>query len=294
MLTQRKKIVFGTFIVLFVFNILSWSTVFALSAGKSLMVDFFDVGQGDAIFIETPQRYQILIDGGPDNVVLEKLGERMLFWDRTIDLVILTHPEYDHMAGLIEVLKTYEVKNILWTGIVRDTAEYGEWKRLIGEEDARLIIAQKSLRIHLDNSYIDVLAPFENLEGQEMKDSNNTSIVTRLVFGEKSFLFAGDIEKSMEKKLIESGAEIDSDVLKVAHHGSKTSSIPEFVEKVSPEVAVISVGKENKYGHPHEETLDTLGKYGIDILRTDLNGDIKIISSKAAMKILSSSLPALP
>jgi len=258
------------------------------------MVDFFDVGQGDAIFIETPQRYQILIDGGPDNVVLEKLGERMLFWDRTIDLVILTHPEYDHMAGLIEVLKTYEVKNILWTGIVRDTAEYGEWKRLIGEEDARLIIAQKSLRIHLDNSYIDVLAPFENLEGQEMKDSNNTSIVTRLVFGEKSFLFAGDIEKSMEKKLIESGAEIDSDVLKVAHHGSKTSSIPEFVEKVSPEVAVISVGKENKYGHPHEETLDTLGKYGIDILRTDLNGDIKIISSKAAMKILSSSLPALP
>ena len=127
-----------------------------------------------------------------------------------------------------------------------------------------------------------------------MKDSNNTSIVTRLVFGEKSFLFAGDIEKSMEKKLIESGAEIDSDVLKVAHHGSKTSSIPEFVEKVSPEVAVISVGKENKYGHPHEETLDTLGKYGIDILRTDLNGDIKIISSKAAMKILSSSLPALP
>ncbi|MDP3763597.1 MAG: MBL fold metallo-hydrolase, partial [bacterium] len=128
-------------------NLLAWLAVWELGSGTGLEVTFFDVGQGDAVFIETPQGQQILIDGGPSSVILEKLGKEMPFWDRTIDLIILTHPERDHLAGLLEVLKSYKVENILWTGVVRDTAEYKEWQKLIQEEGAKIFIAKAGLRI---------------------------------------------------------------------------------------------------------------------------------------------------
>lgn len=215
----------------------------------------------------------------------------MPFWDRSIDLIILTHPEHDHLSGFIEVLKRYKVENILWTGVLRDTSEFKEWQRLIEKEKAKIFIAQAGLKIkwlrpnlEYDNggsapiNYMEVLFPFENLEGQSLKNTNNSSIITKLVFGENSFLFTGDAYKSVERKILEKGTNIKSNVLKVSHHGSKTSSAEEFIEKVSPEVAVIQVGLDNSYDHPHQETLDTLEKYGIKIFRTDLNGDIKIIS----------------
>lgn len=271
-----KKYIFVILGGLFCLNVLAWLTVWELSKPRFLEVNFFDIGQGDSIFLQTPERWQTLIDGGPGSAVLEKLGKEMPFWDRTIDLVILTHPEYDHMSGLIEVLKRYKVKNILWTGVLRDTPEYKEWVRLINKEGARIIIAQAGQKI--DICYCEILYPLENLEGQEVKNTNNTSIIIKLSFGETSFLFTGDAYKSVERELVELGAEIDSDVLKVGHHGSKTSTAPEFIQVVSPEIAVISVGRENKYGHPHQEVLETLTKYGIRILRTDRDGDIKIIS----------------
>ncbi|OGZ24577.1 MAG: hypothetical protein A2896_00485 [Candidatus Nealsonbacteria bacterium RIFCSPLOWO2_01_FULL_43_32] len=270
-------------------NLLAWVAVWELAGSGRLEVTFFDVGQGDSILIETPQNQQILIDGGPSGErVLEKLGKEMPFWDRTIDLIILTHPERDHMAGLLEVLKRYEVQNILWTGVVRDTAEYQEWEKLIGEEGANIYIAKAGLRITggptslqiWGRSDLNILYPFESLEGRALKDSNNTSIIARLVFGQTSFLFTGDALKSVEGQLLNRDKQsVDSDVLKVGHHGSKTSTVQEFVEAVSPEIAVISAGKDNSYGHPHQETLDTLVKYGITILRTDLAGNIKIISN---------------
>jgi competence protein ComEC len=269
---------------LFFLNILAWSAVFNLSQSKFLEVNFFYIGQGDSIFIETPNKEQILIDGGPDSTILEKLGKEMPFWDRSIDLVILTHPEHDHMAGLIEVLKRYKVDNILWTGVVRDTAEYREWLEVIENEGAEIKIARAGQRITLLNSNIDIFYPFESLEGQESKNSNNTSIVARLVFGENSFLFTGDAIKSVERKLIKAEINIDSDILKAGHHGSKTSSAKEFIEAVSPEIVVISVGKDNKFDHPHQETLDNVS--GIKVLRTDLMGDIKIISDGIQLNYL--------
>jgi len=268
--------------ILFVLNILAWVAVDDLSRAQLLEVIFFNVGQGDAIFIQTPQKHQILIDGGPNTAILEKLGAEMPFWDRTIDLIILTHPESDHMLGLLEVLKRYKVENILWTGIVRDTSGYKEWLKSIRDEKAKIIIVQASQKIILSRSdidkFIEVLFPFESLEGKEFKDSNNTSIVAKLVFDKNSFLFTGDIYKTIEKEILDKGIDIGSDVLKVSHHGSKTSSAPEFIDKVSPEIAVIQVGKDNSYGHPHKETLDTLEKYGIIVLRSDVDGDIKIFS----------------
>ncbi len=268
-------------------NILSWVAVYEVSQPQSLEVNFFDVGQGDAIFIEDPKLHQVLIDGGPDSTVLEKLGKEIPSWDNTLDLIILTHPEKDHLAGLIEVLKRYKVENILWTGVVRDTAEYKEWKKLIEEEGAKIFIAQAGQKIYSSaksittspGNVIEILYPFESLEGKTLEDSNNTSIIIRLVFGENSFLLTGDAYQSAERAILQREINIDSDVLKIGHHGSKTSSSEEFIEKVSPEIAVIPVGRDNPYGHPYPEVLETLAKYGIRILRTDLNGDIKIVSN---------------
>ena len=276
-----KNFVFLILIFLISLNIFAWLVVLDLSKTKFLEVNFFDVGQGDAIFIVSPKGHQILIDGGPTSAISEKLGREMPFWDRTLDLIILTHPERDHLAGLLEVLKRYKVENILWTGVIRDTQEFKEWERKILEEKANIKIAQAGQRILWESdshNFMEILYPFENLAGREFKDSNKTSIVSRLTFNENSFLFTGDIYKSVELKLIENGATLDSDVLKVSHHGSKTSNSKEFIEKVLPEIAIISAGKGNSYGHPHQEVLDILKSYGIKILNTQQNSDIKIIS----------------
>ncbi|MDO8663688.1 MAG: ComEC/Rec2 family competence protein [Candidatus Wildermuthbacteria bacterium] len=271
-------------------NFFAWLAVYDFSRHQLLEVNFFDVGQGDSAFIETPKGRQILIDGGPSSAILEKLSKEMPFWDRTIDLVILTHPEKDHMSGLLDVLKRYKVENILWTGVVRDTAEYKEWEKLIKEEGARIIIAKASQKIIIARSVLAILYPLDNLEGKVFKDSNNTSIVIKLSFGENNFLFTGDALKLVEKEIIGRGLDIKSDVLKIGHHGSKTSSGEEFIEQVSPAIAVISAGRNNSYGHPHQEVLDTLNKYGITVLRTDQNGDIKIISNGDNFKLITSKI----
>jgi competence protein ComEC len=256
---------------LVVLNIAVWPSVYYLNNSK-LEVVFFDVGQGDSIFIKIPSGYQVLIDGGPDSTVLERIGSEMPFWDRTIDLIILTHPDHDHIFGLLEVLERYKVDNILWTGILSEGGEYEQWLDSISKEGAEIMIAKFGQRITAGDAKIDILFPIKSLKGENVSDANNTSVVARLVFGQTSFLFMGDVYKSTERLL----ENIDSDVLKVGHHGSKTSSDANFISLVSPDIAVISCGKDNSYGHPHQETLDSL--LGIEILRTDFMGDIKIIS----------------
>ncbi len=282
---MEKKPVLIILGMLLILNILAWLAVYNLSQSQLLEVIFFNVGQGDSIFIETPQLHQILIDGGPTSIILEKLGKAMPYWDRTIDLVILTHPEHDHYGGLIEVLKRYKVENVLWTGALKETAEFQEWQKLIQKEQAQIFIAQSGQKIILSGPAcagrltLDILHPWESFEGAAVKDVNNTSIVARLVYGDNSFFLTGDIYKSTERKILEKGIDIDSDILKVSHHGSKTSSAPEFIAAVSPEIAVIQAGLGNAYGHPHSETLEILEKYDINILNTAKIGDIKIISN---------------
>lgn len=272
---MKKKKALINLGILFCFNILAWIGVFQINKAN-LEVIFFDVGQGDAIFVETPQNQQILIDGGPTSMILEKLGKEIPFWDRTIDLVILTHPDFDHLSGLIEVLQRYQVENILWTGVLCETAECREWQKLIEAEGANIHIAQAGQRIEGGGALINILYPFEKLEGETVKNTNNASIIAQFVYGENSFLLTGDASRTIEQELIKKGTAIDSDILKVGHHGSKNSNTEIFIEAVSPEIAVISVGEGNKYGHPDAQTLQNL--QGIRILRTDLDGDIKIIT----------------
>jgi len=288
MILKNKKLVWVILGVLVCLNVVAWVVVWDLSQPRFLEVVFFDIGQGDSIFIETPERFQVLIDGGPDLTVLEKLGKEMPFYDRTINLIILTHPEHDHYFGLFGVLKRYEIKNILWTGVVRETSEWKEWDKLIEEEGAEIRIAEAGQKIIFQEDpliFMEILHPFENLTGKETKYTNDTSIVAELVFEDVSFLFTGDISKKIEKKLVYEYIDLNSDVLKVCHHGSKTSSAPEFLEAVSPEVAVIQVGKDNHYGHPRSITLANLKKFGIQVLRTDINGDIKIVSDGKDFKL---------
>jgi competence protein ComEC len=284
-----ERFCFGVICLLFLLNFFLWQTLFGVLSRDFLEVRFLAIGQGDAIFIQTPKFHQILIDGGPDKLILEKLSKLMPFWDRTIDLVILTHPQKDHLAGLIEVLKRYRVLNILWTGVFVDSFIFQEWQKRLTLEKANEIIAEAGQKIIFEKLIFDVLNPGQGVAYKFFKNSNDTSLVLRAHFGESSFLFTGDIEKKVEENLINQKIKIESDVLKVAHHGSKSSSVQEFLEKVSPFLSVISVGF-NNYGHPHQEVLERLEKIGSQILRTDREGDIilktdgKIIFLETAKK----------
>ena len=275
MQNRKQKLVFGYLATLFFINILVWTAVYNLNRHHFLEVIFFNVGQGDAIFIQTPQLHQIIIDGGPDSTILEKLAKEMPLWDRTIDLIILTHPESDHLAGLIEVLKRYRVENILWTGIIRDTAEYKEWLKLIEKEKAKIFISKIGQKVSVKETILEILYPTESLKDKNFKDSNNTSIVAKLFFGNNSFLFTGDIYNSVENKLIKEEINLDSDILKIGHHGSKTSTDLDYVKASSPDYAVISLGADNSYGHPHQNVIQLFEKLGIKYFVTAEEGRIK-------------------
>lgn len=288
-ITRRKSVYFA--VILFFLNIFLWQEVFVLADNSYLKVYFLDVGQGDAAFIETPQRHQILIDGGPDSIVLQKLQEIMPVKDMSLDMVILTHPEKDHLMGLLDVLQRYKIDYILETGISRQTPEYKEWAKLLAkarQNGTEVITAESPQKIIAGNVVLDTLYPFENLSGKEMKNTSNDScIVSHLIFGSNSFLFTGDISGKTEKKLIEQNSDLASNVLKVPHHGSKYSTSVVFLENVEPKIAVISVGKKNSYGHPTPEVLQRLEKFGIKVLRTDTDGDIGIVSDGNTIKILN-------
>jgi len=274
----KKKTILIIFLVL---NVFSWSIVWELSKENNLKVCFLDIGQGDSFFIEPSPGHQILIDGGPDNTLSQKLEERMPFWDKTIDLIVLTHTDKDHLFGFLNVLKNYKVKNVLWTGIHVKSSIFKEWQEAIRQEGAKIWIAKKGFKIVLPkNRYFSVLYPFQSLEGREIKIANQTSIVMMLNTESEKILFTGDIPKKVEDWLIKDDSSLKADVLKIAHHGSKTSSSEEFLEAVDPRLAIISVAKDNPYGHPSPEVLSRLDQFGIKILQTSNQKDICLIQKK--------------
>ncbi|MDO8474359.1 MAG: MBL fold metallo-hydrolase [bacterium] len=278
---QKKRIyVIGGLALLFLIAVSLWSEV--LNAG-SLEVTFFDVGQGDASFVRTSQGQQIVIDGGSDNAILTQLAQKIPFWDKTIDLLILSHPAKDHVAGFVDVMEKYKVKNIVWNGIRKDTEIFKAWERALEQEKAEgaiVSVVRAPGKISLESKgcpqFLDILYPIDDIAGKIFVDDNDTALVVRLVSCDHSVLFTGDLTQKGEKQILENTYDVNSDVLKVGHHGSKTSSSKEFIEAVSPDIAVISSGEGNSYGHPHEEVLARFLEFGIDILRTDELGDITL------------------
>ena len=259
------------------FAVIIWHAVFEVRGGE-LEVYFFDVGQGDAIFIETPSGNQVLIDGGPDKSVVSSLSRVMPFYDRSIDIVILTHPHSDHFAGLIDVFKRYEVDLFIENGFTDSSPVYQELEYIMGDADVKRKIARAGERILLDqNLWLDIISPADSPSLVSHENPNEATVVGRLVYSETAFLFTGDMEKTEEVRLASSNFELESNILKVAHHGSKNSSTLLFLEKVAPSIAVVSSGK-NRYGHPHQEALDRLASVGAKILRTDEQSTIVIKS----------------
>ncbi|MEA1929805.1 MAG: MBL fold metallo-hydrolase [Patescibacteria group bacterium] len=255
--------------VLLIGNILVWSAVAREERGGVLQVAFLDVGQGDAIYIEAPNGNQVLIDGGPGKAVLRQLPQVMPFYDKSIDLLIATHPDADHISGLVSVLERYQVDYFMEPGVESETGVYRALQEAVQEEGLESVLARRGLRVNLDperNVYLDILFPDRDPKGWK---SNDASIITKLSYGRHSFLLTGDAPKKMEQYVSElNAAGLAATVLKVGHHGSQTSSDQEFVSAVSPDYAVISVNANNRYGHPHQVVLDTLDQLKIKILDT--------------------------
>ncbi len=241
---------------------------------KPLEVVFLDVGQGDSILIQKGTK-QILIDGGSNGKTeLAELGKYLPYSDDEIELVIATHPDRDHIGGLVDVARNFKIGKVIATAAEKDTAVFKEWKDIREYNRIETLGAIKGDEINFYGSKIRIISPGSSVDAAA-GDANNKSVVTRFDFGDNSFLFTGDIEAPAEKEILASGENVDVDFLKVAHHGSKYSSSEEFLDAASPETAVISVGADNSYGHPHEETLEKLRSRNINILRTDEKGDIK-------------------
>ena len=254
-------------------TVFTWSAVLSDNGGR-LSMSVLDVGQGDAILIETPAGHHILIDGGASGQALtEALGAELPFWERTIDLVMLTHPQEDHLAGLIEVLERYDVREVLSTGRGNDTPTFEAWRSLILRQGIPYHEARPGETIDLgDGAVLRVLAP--DAEALAADEINDSSLVLKLTWRKVSFLLTGDIEAEGEAALLRNETDVRAQVLKVAHHGSRTSSSGAFLRAVDPTVAIVSVGADNTFGHPSPRVLDRLG--GAIVLRTDLHGTVRI------------------
>ena len=281
-----RKIILGFFLVVTVFV---WYGVLAEERHGLLTVAFLDVGQGDAIFIESPSGKQVLVDAGSNKKVLRELSKRMPFYDRSIDVLIESHPDLDHIGGFPAILNAYEIDSVFSSGVDCETAICEAFNKAVLEEGIsasgrRKVLTRGNILDFGDGVYLEVLFPDREAYGFE---TNMASLVLKLVYGENSFLLTGDSPKAIEEYLISlevdpyppvGGGGLDVDVLKLGHHGSKTSSSDYYVGITSPEVAVISVGENNRYGHPHQEVLNILDEFEIKVMRTDLQGTISIQS----------------
>ena len=245
-----------------------------------LEVTFLDVGQGDAILIETPDGAQALIDGGPDGTVLRELSRELPWGDRTLDLVIGTHPDKDHIGGLIDVLARYKVMSILTTENTGETTAASAYQKALTAETNIVHFARAGQVYTLGASTtITVLSPARD---PSMLESNTSSIVVKVSYGESDFMLTGDAPVGIEDYLsVTYGEQLQSEVLKLGHHGSKTSTGELFLEAVKPQYAVVSSGKDNRYGHPNDEVVDRVTARNIPISNTATEGAIHFLSDGA-------------
>lgn len=282
--------------LLIVFGLL-YGVFVSIPDGKLHLV-FCDVGQGDAILIFKGNT-QVLIDGGPDDKVLQCLSEHIPFWDRKLEMVVLTHPDSDHLTGLISVVERYDVMYFVANSLINDTGAFSKLQNEVITKNVPIFSPKNRDKIRLANLNFRVLFPPEKLGNEivwksldESKvlgiqgyggDFNKTSIVLQLDYGHFKAIFPGDISESEEMEIKDSVGSID--VLKVPHHGSKYSASTDFFERIKPKLAVISVGANNRYGHPASQVLEQFKNMGIKILRTDKDGEVEVVSDGENWKI---------
>lgn len=248
-----------------------------------LSVSFLDVGQGDAIFITSPTGAQVLIDAGAGGAVLRELARVMPYGDRTIDMVIATHPDMDHIGGFPEVFERYEVGMVIDPGIPHATTPYQAFILSRDMEDAITYTARRGMRFPIGgDAYIDILFPDRDVSGV---DPNDGSVIVQVVYGATSFLLTGDAPQGVERWLVHlDGASLQSAVLKAGHHGSRTSTHSDFLDTVRPHTVIISAGKDNQYGHPHRDVVHAIEEAGASMVHTGEEGSIHFVSDGVSVK----------
>lgn len=277
------------FIFLLILIFVTGYFCFSASTPKKLQVTFFDVGQGDAIFVETPSGKQMLIDGGPSAIVLERLSKVMPMLDRTIDVVVATHGDADHVTGLIPALRTYDISTIIESPIEGKSGIFDELRREVEQETtrgAKRYVATASSVIDFgDGVTAIILYPKKNISSRV--ETNDASVSLVLVYGEHSFLLTGDLGTSYEHALINDKLPKKVTVYKAGHHGSNTSSGALLLSRITPEYSIISAGKDNKYGHPNSETIERLQKYSRETLSTIDKGSITFSSNGKMVEVVT-------
>lgn len=284
---NEKKNHFSSFVIAILIVIVS-ILAYQISASKSdlLSLTFLDVGQGDAALISNSFNQSILIDGGPSQDASNIVSKNLPFYQRKITTIILTHPHADHLNGLLDVIKNYEINNIYSTGVLHTTPEYLEFLNLVKDRNITYKVVKSGDKLkYEDGLELEVLCPYENLAGQKVDNLNNSSVVVRMTYGEMNSIFMGDLESEGQQKLFENlgGKAIESEIIKVAHHGSKDSVYQKLLGQIKPNISIFSVGKGNKFGHPHKTALDAFK--ATQIYRTDQDGTISFKLSKE--KIIS-------
>lgn len=273
-LTKRR---FAALTLLLLANAIVWSAVFALQPEDHVTVSFLNVGQGDSILIEATNKNRILLDGGKGRTVLRELGRALPLFDRTIDVLIESHPDLDHIGGFPEVVSRYRIGAFLEPGVESENSVDDELKRRIEEKKIAHFLARRGQIIDMgDGSYLQILFPDRDISGLE---TNDASIVARYIYGDTCYLLTGDSPIKIEDYLVGVyGEKLKCDVLKAGHHGSQTSTGDNYLNFVKPEYAIISAGKDNSYGHPHVEVTERLVVHNVKILSTIDLGTIKMIS----------------
>ena len=274
---RSVKITGYAILALLFFTLCIWYAVIQESRNGLLTVSFLNIGQGDSVFIQAPSGRQALIDGGPSGIVLRELSKFIPWYDRTIDVVIPTHPDADHIGGLVDVLLRYQVGMIVHSDVEGDTATAKALVAGMAREGARQVIARRGQIIDLGGgAYLEILFPDRSVKSVE---TNTGCVIARLVYGKTSFMLSCYAPKEIENYLVRlDGADLHSDVLKAGHHGSKNSSSELFVGFVNPTYGVFSRGCNNKYGHPAPEIVALFERFGIPTGDTCKDGTITFVS----------------
>lgn len=274
---SRRQAQWFAVLLLCVLSVGIWSAALGPRSSNSGTLTFavLNVGQGDSLFIQGPTGIQVLVDGGPNSSVLTQLPAVMPLLDRSLDAVIETHPDADHIGGLVDVLQRYSVGAFIEPGITKHNATNDKLEAEIAGSNITHYAARRGMWLDLGGgARLNILYPDWDVTHMDLKKDNDGGIVAHLVYGNTSVLLTADTSSAVESHLIaiSNKADLESTILKVAHHGSRFSSERAFVSEVSPQVAVISVGAKNTYGHPTPQTLSTLSSLNIPVLRTDQDG----------------------
>lgn len=272
---SNARYYFLLFIVLL--SLILWAVISRENRGGILTFSVLDIGQGDALWIESPTGVQVLVDGGPDNTLMREISKVMPWYDRHIDMLVVTNPDRDHYEGFIPLIDKYSTDVVLEPGTFNKNEAYAVLENKIIKKKIPKVLARRGQVIDIGGgAYLQILFPDRDVSGLSPNDG---SIVMKLVYGEISVMLQGDSTARIEQYLISlDGKKLKSTLLKAGHHGSRTSSTEEYVTAVSPEVVVISSGKNNSYGHPHKETVETVNKLKIPTYDTCNNGIIALKS----------------